>query len=44
VYIVSAFASPENFMRSRALGAKACYDKIDFLGQIPSLLKSGTAA
>jgi DNA-binding response OmpR family regulator len=44
VYIVSAFASPENFMRSRALGARACYDKIDFLGQIPSLLKSGTAA
>jgi DNA-binding response OmpR family regulator len=44
VYIVSAFASPENFMRSRALGAKACYDKIDFLGRIPSLIESGTAA
>ncbi|MBV8982575.1 MAG: response regulator [Acidimicrobiia bacterium] len=44
VYIVSAFASPENFMRSRALGAKACYDKIDFLGRIPSLIDSGTAA
>ena len=38
VYIVSAFASPENFMRSRALGAKACYDKIDFLWRIPSLV------
>jgi DNA-binding response OmpR family regulator len=44
VYIVSAFASPENFMRSRALGAKACYDKIDFLGRIPTLVDSGTAA
>ncbi|MBV8305331.1 MAG: response regulator [Acidimicrobiia bacterium] len=44
VYIVSAFASPENFMRSRALGAKACYDKIDFLGRIPSLVEAGTAA
>ncbi|MBV8387408.1 MAG: response regulator [Acidimicrobiia bacterium] len=44
VYIVSAFASPENFMRSRALGAKACYDKIDFLGRIPTLIESGTAA
>jgi DNA-binding response OmpR family regulator len=44
VYIVSAFASPENFMRSRALGAKACYDKIDFLGRIPKLVDSGTAA
>ena len=44
VYIVSAFASPENFMRSRALGAKACYDKIDFLGRIPTLVASGTAA
>ena len=44
VYIVSAFASPENFMRSRALGAKACYDKIDFLGRIPTLVESGTAA
>ena len=45
VYIVSAFASPENFMRSRALGAKACYDKIDFLGRIPELVgQSGTAA
>jgi DNA-binding response OmpR family regulator len=44
VYIVSAFASPENFMRSRALGAKACYDKIDFLGRIPTLVETGTAA
>ncbi len=45
VYIVSAFASPENFMRSRALGAKACFDKIDFLGRIPELIAgSGTAA
>ena len=44
VYIVSAFASPENFMRSRALGAKACYDKIEFLGRIPSLIEAGTAA
>ena len=45
VFIVSAFASPENFMRSRALGAKACYDKIDFLGRIPDLIaQCGTAA
>lgn len=45
VYIVSAFASPENFMRSRALGAKACFDKIDFLGRIPDLIgRSGNAA
>ena len=45
VYIVSAFASPENFMRSRALGAKACYDEIDFLGRIPDLIgQHGTAA
>ena len=45
VYIVSAYASPENFTKSRALGAEDCFDKIDFLGRIPTLIaQCGTAA
>jgi DNA-binding response OmpR family regulator len=45
VYIVSAYASPENFMKSRALGAEDCFDKLDFLGRIPGLVaQAGTAA
>jgi CheY-like chemotaxis protein len=45
VYVVTAYASPENFTRSRELGAKECFDKLDFLGRIPQLIASaGTAA
>jgi CheY-like chemotaxis protein len=45
VYIVSAYASPENFTRSRELGAQECFDKLDFLGRIPGLVAStGSAA
>ena len=45
VFIVSAYASPENFTKSRALGAEDCFDKLDFLGRIPKLLaQCGTAA
>jgi len=43
VYVVTAYASPENFTKSRALGAQDCFDKLDFLGRIPSLI-AGTAA
>jgi DNA-binding response OmpR family regulator len=45
VYVVSAYASPENFTKSRTLGALDCFDKLDFLGRIPGLIAStGTAA
>ena len=45
VYIVTAYASPENFTRSRDLGAHECFDKLDFLGRIPKLVAgAGTAA
>jgi len=38
VFIVSAYSSPENFTKSKALGAEDCFDKLDFLGRIPSLI------
>ena len=45
MFIVSAYASPENFTKSRALGAEDCFDKLDFLGRIPALIAQwGTAA
>jgi len=45
VYVVTAYASPENFSKSRALGAQDCFDKLDFLGRIPGLIAgTGTAA
>lgn len=45
VFIVSAYASPENFTKSRDLGAEDCFDKLDFLGRIPGLIaQCGTAA
>src|SRR6476620_5314415 len=33
VFIVSAYASPENFIKSRSLRAEDCFDKLDFLGR-----------
>ncbi len=44
VYVVTAYASPENFTRSRALGAQECFDKLDFLGRIPDLVAAGGTA
>jgi len=44
VFIVSAYASPENFTKSRALGAEDCFDKLDFLGRIPALIAQCGAA
>jgi len=45
VFIVSAYSSPENFIKSKDLGAEDCFDKLDFLGRIPALIaQCGTAA
>jgi len=38
VLVVTAYASPENTIRSRGLGAEDCFDKLEFLGRIPSLV------
>ena len=40
VVVVTAYPSPENLARAQALGAEACFDKMEFLGRIPELVKS----
>ena len=43
VLLVSAEASLDHFRRGRDLGAAACFDKVEFLGRIPSLVSSRLA-
>ena len=38
VLVVSAYASAQNVDSARGMGADDCYDKIDFLWRIPSLV------
>jgi hypothetical protein len=36
---VTAYAAAETFTKSRARGATACFDKIDFPSRIPRLVE-----
>ena len=38
VVIVSAYATPANTTRAQGMGADACFEKLDFLARIPSLV------
>ena len=45
VVVVSAYSTLDNFSRARDLGADECFDKLDFLGRIPSVIaRFGPAA
>lgn len=44
VAIVTAYASSANFAKARDLGAIACFDKVDFLGRIPEMVRRFDAA
>jgi len=44
VVVVSAYASPENAQRARELGAERCFGKLEFLGQIPTLVSEYDSA
>jgi CheY-like chemotaxis protein len=39
VLVVTAYAAAETFTRSRARGATACFDKLDFPARIPRLVE-----
>ena len=39
VLVVTAYAAAETFTKSRARGATACFDKIDFPSRIPRLVE-----
>jgi len=39
VLIVTAFGNPETFDEARRLGAAKCFNKWDFLGEIPAVLE-----
>ena len=39
VLVVTAYAAAETFTKSRARGATACFDKIDFPRRIPRLVE-----
>ena len=39
VLVVTAYAAAETFTRSRARGATACFDKVDFTARIPRLVE-----
>lgn len=39
VLVVTAYAAAETFTRSRARGATACFDKVDFPARIPRLVE-----
>lgn len=44
VLVVTAYAAAESFNRSRARGATACFDKLDFQSRIPRLVERYGAA
>ena len=44
VLVVSAHAAVDIFKRSRARGATACFDKLNFLPRIPEVIERYTAA
>jgi CheY-like chemotaxis protein len=44
VVVVTAYASPENAQRAQELGAEQCFDKLEFLGRIPSLVSEYQSA
>ena len=44
VVVVTAYASPENAQRAHELGAERCFDKLEFLGRIPSLVSEYQSA
>ena len=39
VLVVTAYAAAETFTRSRARGATACFDKVDFAARIPRVVE-----
>jgi DNA-binding NtrC family response regulator len=43
VIVVSAHLNMERFSDVEALGAAECFDKLDFLGRIPGLVRALTA-
>jgi DNA-binding response OmpR family regulator len=44
VIVVSAYTSPQSMAMARELGAEHCFNKLEFLGQIPVLVSQYESA